>query len=178
MYQHQTLHYGTDFRKSIEHKSLNPFVENDQHGQSNFLIKRVVEHIRHKSLHDVACNAQTHEALSAATTQTPKPPPPTKASKLYVLQCPVLHGSALLTSKQKRIKTFYQACRRSTEPAQRQTYLHASTNGLSRFLKILITGVVRQQHKLNKRMACDFSEVVVTVPQSVLGSNPKPGHVS
>ena len=76
MYQHQTLHYGIDFRKSIEHKSLNPFFENDQHGQSNFLIKRVVEHIRHKSLHDVACNAQTHEALSAATTQTPKPPPP------------------------------------------------------------------------------------------------------
>ena len=124
-----TVKVKNDFLKSINTKI-------------ELLIKRVVEQIRHKSRHDVVCNAQTHEALSAATTQTPKPPPPTKASKLYVLRGPVLHGSGLLTSKQQEIKTFYQACRRSTGPAQRQTYVHASTNGLSRFLKISITGVV------------------------------------
>ena len=49
---------------------------------------------------------------------------------------------------------------------------HVCANGLSRFLKILIKGVVRR-HKLNKRVACDFSEVVVTVNQGVLGSNPR-----
>ena len=84
----------------------------------------------------------------------------------------VMDRYGLRTSKRRTIKTVSQACRRTGEPAQRQTYLHASTDGLSRVLKILITGVVRQ-HKLSKRVTCDFSEVVVRVPQRVLGSNPR-----